>query len=195
MGIPNIIEPDFSCITCLHMNRKPHTDVRHCSLAVAMTARYEAEGENEHEESHEASSWWGTIRRRDWAHLAATWKLTSRDTRVEAKEAQTIWVGCVVMSENTPCRCKIEKAQLNYSESAAHAKVNEIQWYNTTKATGTHKGEWTTASQHEKGYGCTQRWIMNYSESTRERPRVHTKVNNELQRVNTRKATGTHKGE
>ena len=56
MGITSIVEHDFSCITCLHMSRKPHTDVRHCSFGAAMAGEDEAEGKNEYEESDETSS-------------------------------------------------------------------------------------------------------------------------------------------
>ena len=39
------------------MSRKPHTDVRYCSLgATIVTGEDEAEDENEQEESREASS-------------------------------------------------------------------------------------------------------------------------------------------
>ena len=87
---------------------------------------------------------------------------------------------------------------MNYSETArerlqVHAKVSELQQVSTKKTTGAHKGEWTTASEHDKDNGYTQRRV-NYSESVRQRLQVHAKAS-ELERINTTKTTGIRKGE
>ena len=47
--------PDCGCITCLHMRRKPHTDIRESSIGGVVIAEDETQCEDEHEESTEAN--------------------------------------------------------------------------------------------------------------------------------------------